>query len=341
MYEDYYHLRDKPFQLNPDPRFYYPSEGHKRASSYLEYGLSEGQGVIIVTGDVGAGKTLMANGLIQKITGGDYLVAKVMGMRMNEDDALRSVVAAFGLDADNAKGKAALVKALEDYLRMAVRQYRRPLLIVDEAQYLNLDALEDLRLITNLHEGDRPLMQCILLGHPEFRDILNSPEMAQLSQRVVTAYHLGPLEPEEIGQYINSRLKAAGWAGGALFLPDTYAPIHEYTQGIPRRINTLCDRLMLFGYLEERRSLDAACVAEVIADLERERRPIPKITPRGIDDMSAGDMDAYLNALTSGLDAKALEDMGERLAALERAVNRLQPMIRKILFTVTDGKEHS
>lgn len=341
MYEDYYHLRDKPFQLNPDPRFYYPSQGHKRAASYLEYGLSEGQGVIVVTGDVGAGKTLLANGLVQKLAGGDYLVAKVMGMRMNEDDALSSVVTAFGLDADSAQGKAGLVKVLEDYLRMAVRQYRRPLLIVDETQYLNLDALEDLRLISNLHEGDRPLLQCILLGHPEFRDILNSPEMAQLSQRVVTTYHLGPLDADEIGQYIQSRLKASGWAGGALFLPDTYGPIFDYTQGIPRRINTLCDRLLLYGFLEERRSLDASCVAEVIADLEKERGPIPKVTPRGIDNMSSGDMDAYLNALTRGLDAQTLEQLSERISALERSVNRLQPMIRKILFTVTDGKEHN
>ncbi|MBI5329089.1 MAG: AAA family ATPase [Betaproteobacteria bacterium] len=339
MYESFYNLRDKPFQLNPDPRFYFPSQGHKRAFAYLEYGLSQGEGITIITGDVGSGKTLLANSLTRKLAGGDFLTAQLMSHHMAEDDALRSVVAAFGLEAEGL-AKSALLKSLEEYLRLAVRQYRRPLLLVDEAQYLDARALEELRMLTNYYEGDRPLLQCILLGHPEFRDVMLSPMMEQLVQRVTTAFHLGPLERIETEQYIKHRLTTAGWSGGTLFSSDAFDVIHEYTAGIPRRINTFCDRALLFGYLEGKRHLDAAAMREVIADIDKERQSGPSTSRTAAGAvLDTNNVDALL-ALASGVDSQSIEELKERMENLTRTVNRLVPIVRKILFNVSGGKEN-
>ncbi len=257
---------------------------------------------------------------------------------MAADDTLRAVTASFGLEAEG-RTKSDLLKSLEEYLRLAVRQYRRPLLIVDEAQYLDARALEELRLLTNYYEGDRPLLQCILLGHPEFRDVMLSPLLEQLSPRVTTAFHPGPLERPETEQYIRHRLTTAGWAGGALFSQDAFDVIHEYTGGIPRRINTLCDRALLFGYLESKRQLDGEALREVIADIEKERKSPPAAGRAAGAALDTDNVDALL-ALASSVDAQAIEELKERLEALERSVNRLTPMVRKILHNVTDGREN-
>lgn len=158
MYEAYYHLRDKPFQLNPDPRFFYGSRGHKRAFSYLEYGLSLGEGFIIITGDVGAGKTMLVKHLLKKLERGHYLVANLVSTQLDADDMLRSVSAAFGLDYEHLS-KAALLNNLQTFLRDTLRQGRRALLIVDEAQNLSAKAVEELRMLSNFQEGEKSLLQ--------------------------------------------------------------------------------------------------------------------------------------------------------------------------------------
>ncbi len=264
MYEAYYHLRDKPFQLNPDPRFFYGSRGHKRAFSYLEYGLSLGEGFIIITGDVGAGKTMLVKHLLKKLERGHYLVANLVSTQLDADDMLRSVSAAFGLDYEHLS-KAALLNNLQTFLRDTLRQGRRALLIVDEAQNLSAKAVEELRMLSNFQEGEKSLLQSFLLGQPEFRDTLQSPEMQQLRQRVIASYHLGPMDRDETMGYILHRLKTVGWHGNPAFTEDAFDAIHAFSGGVPRRINTLCDRLLLFGFLEERNQFDARAVQEVIA----------------------------------------------------------------------------
>lgn len=335
MYESYYHLRDKPFQLNPDPRFFFASRGHKRAFAYLEYGLSLGEGFIVITGDVGAGKTMLVKSLLRKLENGNFLIAQLVSTQLGADDTLRSVALAFGVQAEGVS-KSALLKALEDYLRLAVRQNRRPLLIVDEAQNLDHRAVEELRMLSNFHEGDKPLLQSFLLGQPEFRDTIQSPEMLQLRQRVIASYHLGPLDRAETVQYIMHRLATVGWQGEPSFSEDAFDSIFQFSGGVPRRINTLCDRLMLFGYLEERKHLDSDAVQEVIGDLRQEvHHQLPMPHPEHQHRVD-GESSAPVMTLAH---AKLSEDLDVRLEAMERTLNRLVPLVRKVLYTVTSGQD--
>lgn len=331
MYEAYYHLRDKPFQLNPDPRFFYGSRGHKRAFSYLEYGLSQGEGFIIITGDVGAGKTMLVKHLLKKLERGHYLVANLVSTQLDADDMLRSVSAAFGLDYEHLS-KAALLNNLQTFLRDTLRQGRRALLIVDEAQNLSTKAVEELRMLSNFQEGEKSLLQSFLLGQPEFRDILQSPKMQQLRQRVIASYHLGPMDRDETMGYILHRLKTVGWHGNPAFTEDAFDAIHAFSGGVPRRINILCDRLMLFGFLEERNQFDARAVQEVIADLKQEVHH--QSTP-----LREAPVMASVAANPLAVNVVLPTELEERITQIERGLTRLIPMVRKILYTVSEGQE--
>lgn len=334
MYEAYYQLRDKPFQLNPDPRFFYASRGHKRAFSYLEYGLSLGEGFIIITGDVGAGKTMLVKSLLKKLERGEYIVANLVSTQLDADDVLRSIAAAFGLTFENVS-KAALLQTLQNTLREAARQRKRALLIVDEAQNLSARALEELRMLSNFQDGGTSLLQSFLLGQPEFRDTLQSPQLQQLRQRVIASYHLGPMDQDETRNYILHRLRTVGWQNVPSFSDEAFAAIYRFSGGVPRRINTLCDRLMLFGFLEERTHFDAAEVDEVIQDLKQEVHH---------QEPPAGSMVAEPGMHhTSGAQVQVANpypaEMRDRLEQIERTLSRLTPMVRKILYAVSSGRE--
>lgn len=272
MYESFYGLRDKPFRLHPDPAFFFASKGHRRALAYLEYGLQQGEGFIVITGDVGAGKTTLLRTLIEQMPDGSVVVAQIVSTQVDADDLLRLVASAFAIPT-TGHDKADILSRLEQFLLSLHQQGKRALLIVDEAQNLTQRAVEELRMLSNFQVGNAPLVQSFLVGQPEFRRIILSPEMHQLRQRVIASYHLGPLAADEVRRYIEHRLRYVGWNKRPIIEDDAYAAIFQQTEGVPRRINTLCDRLLLSGFLNESLTITAADVAEVGADMLNENPP--------------------------------------------------------------------
>lgn len=269
MYESFYGLSAKPFQLKPDPRFFFGSKGHKRAMAYLEYGISQGEGFIVITGEVGAGKTTLMRNLFREIESKNILAAQIVNTHVGSDDILRLVAAAFGVEYEDTS-KAALLTRLERFLRQCDKQGKRALLVVDEAQNLTPRAIEELRMLSNFQTDDRSLLQTFLLGQPEFRRTMLGDDMKQLLQRVIASYHLGPLDASETRSYIEHRLHTVGWKNDPTLNEAAYALIYEFTEGIPRKINSLCDRLFLMGYLEEIHNFGEAEVTQVITDIRQE-----------------------------------------------------------------------
>jgi len=271
MYEAYYHLQVKPFQLSPDPRFFYSSAGHRRAMAYLTYGVHQGEGFIVITGEIGAGKTMLANTLAQKMASANRVLAQIVSTQLTADDMVRMVAAAFGIPQESSK--AVLLSRVEQFLVTSYRQGKRTLLVIDEAQNLPAGSVEELRMLSNFMSGEKPLLQTFLLGQPEFRKTLQSPEMEQLRQRVIASCHLGPLDKAETEAYIIHRLRTAGWRDDPAFNAEAFASIHEHTGGIPRKINILCDRLLLLGRLDAKHAFTDREVAEVIAELPHDFSP--------------------------------------------------------------------
>jgi general secretion pathway protein A len=271
MYEAFYQLQTKPFRLSADPRFYFSSRGHRRAVAYLAYGAHEGEGFIVITGEIGAGKTMLAATLAQRLAPKNLVLGHIVSTRLDPDDLVRMVAAAFGLAQHDSK--AVLLDRVAQFLRSCNQQGKRALLIIDEAQNLPRSSVEELRMLSNFVQANRPLLQTFLLGQPEFRRTLQSPEMEQLRQRVIATYHLGPLDEGETEAYILHRLKVAGWQGDPSFSPDAFAAIHQYAGGIPRRINILCERLMLMGSLDQKHAFSAAEVAVVTDEMRQELTP--------------------------------------------------------------------
>ena len=246
MYDSFFKLTGKPFQLNPDPSFFYGSRGHKRAMAYLEYGLHQSEGFIVITGEIGAGKTTIVRSLLEQLDSNRVVAANLVSTQIDASDILRMVAAAFGVPGRNLD-KAGLLLALETFLVSVAASGKRALLIVDEAQNLTPAAVEELRMLSNFQLEDHALLQSFLVGQPEFRDIMQSGDMQQLRQRVIASYHLGPLDSQETRAYIEHRLSHVGWNQDPIFVDGAFSVIYSYTGGIPRRINTLCDRLTRRG----------------------------------------------------------------------------------------------
>jgi len=273
MYAEFYGLSGRPFQLTPDPRFYFDTRTHRKAMAYLSYGLNQGEGFIIITGDIGAGKTTLVGHLFESLDKSQYVFAKVVTTQLDADNTLRMVAGAFGINIEGLD-KASMIQRMERFLRTQYDAGRRVLLIVDEVQNLPISALEELRMLSNYQEGDHALLQIFLLGQPEFKDKLaSSMELEQLRQRVIATHHLEPMGPEEVSGYIQHRLSLVGWNQDPVFTEGAYRLIHGFTGGVPRRLNNLCSRLLLFGSLEELHEINERVVEEVINDLKKDNTP--------------------------------------------------------------------
>lgn len=268
MYENYYGLDSKPFQLTPDPSFFFASKWHKRAMSYLQYGLSQAEGFIVITGDIGTGKTTIANSLLSDIQD-DIVAAQIVTPKLSPDELVKMVAAKFEIDVAQ-KTKADILKELEVYLYQLHKQGKRALLLVDEAQNLPLETIEELRMLSNFQEMGKPLLQSFLLGQEELQPILRAPNMEQFRQRIVASCHLAPLTDDECKEYIEYRMTHAGWDRDSLFSDGAFDRIYQFTHGVPRKINTLMDRILLYGFLEELESLDEAAVENVIKEVADE-----------------------------------------------------------------------
>ncbi len=269
LHEAFYGLSARPFSLSPDPAFFFGSKVHLRVLSYLEYGVYHAEGFIVVTGEVGAGKTTLVRKLFGALDPAKVIGAQLVSTQLDGEDTLRMVMAAFGLTA-TTKSKAVLLTRFEGFLLACREQGKRVLLVVDEAQNLPFGALEELRMLSNYQATDRSLIQTFLVGQPEFRATMLGERMSQLRQRVIAACHLPALDALDTQAYIRHRLKTVGWTGDPAFEDDAFDEIHTFTGGIPRKINTLCDRLMLMGFIDEKHAFGAREVREVIAEIQIE-----------------------------------------------------------------------
>lgn len=265
--------------------------------AYLEYGLHQNEGFIVITGEIGAGKTTLVRNLLESLDPGKVVAAQLVSTQVDADDVLRLVAAAFGVPSRNLD-KAGLLLALETFLVSITAAGKRALLVVDEAQNLTARAVEELRMLSNFQLEDHALLQSFLIGQPEFRSIMQSAEMQQLRQRVIASYHLGPLDSEETRAYVLHRLARVGWREDPVFESEAFHLIYGHSGGIPRRINTLCDRVMLAAFLGEQHKICAADVSAVIAELKDEH--LQAVGGQAVGIREAPDVDALRAGAVAG-----------------------------------------
>ena len=270
MYADYYGFNSLPFQLTPDHRFFYQSSTHIKALAHLTFGMGQGEGFIVITGEVGAGKTTLLGYLLNSLDPNKYVSAAIMTSQLAGGDVVELAAMKFGINC-NGLSKAALMQEFENFLIARYNEGKRCLLVVDEVQNLPMEALEELRMLSNLAVDQKSLIQSVLLAQPQFKSILSLPDLLQLRQRVIAAYHLCGLSEDETRDYICHRLETVGWDGSSPKISaNAFSAIYRATNGIPRLINNLCSRILLFSCLESLTAINSKVVENVVEDLQRE-----------------------------------------------------------------------
>jgi len=342
MYEEYFGFKEKPFNIAPDPDYLYLSRKHQNAITSLDFGLVDDAGLILFTGDIGTGKTTLIHHILRKI-GVDFTVAVVFNTNVDADQLLGIILQEFGLNADS-DNKAAAIKTLSRFLIDLRSRNKRPLLIIDEAQSLSLDALEEIRLLSNLQDGSTMLLQIMLVGQPELKERLKSPSMASLTQRIAVNYHLKPFEREETAQYIAHRLKTAGGRTD-LFTDAAIDRVHRMTHGIPRSINILCHAALVYGFADDLTTIDVPVLEEIMSDTqdsgigserwfkdggegpdrdrEGEKPPLPSEPAKSVSQENRPQLEVRIEAIEARLDdyTKELREALKVLLHKERSRN--------------------
>jgi general secretion pathway protein A len=367
MYDQYYGFSGRPFQLTPDPHYYFESLTHRKALSYLGYGLAQGEGFIVITGEVGAGKSTLVSHLMQTIDKARLTAATVVTSQLDGNDMVQMTAESYGIDT-RGLDKAATLKAIENFLHAEARAGRRCLLVVDEAQNLAVSALEELRMLSNFQLGSSALLQIFLLGQPEFRDLVQSaPELEQLRQRVIATHHLDAMDADEVEPYIQHRLARAGANGRPQLTEDAFDAIYAETGGVPRKINALMNRTLLMGAVEQLDVLDGKLIEAVIADMAGKpfeyEAPLSAHGPvalaavvadEAVEAEVAADVEAVetpvptaavipLAAPTApaatAADAETLNALHARVERLEARIAEQDADLRRVLALVTDWVE--
>ncbi|MCB2085691.1 MAG: AAA family ATPase [Sphingomonadaceae bacterium] len=373
MFDDFYGLTGRPFQLTPDPNFYFESTTHRKALSYLGYGLAQSEGFIVITGEIGSGKSTLVAHLMQKIDRDQMTVGQVVTSNLDGEELVHVAAQSFGLDVEG-HDKASALGAIENFLHEEAREGRRCLLVVDESQNLSVEALEELRMLSNFQLGSHPLLQLLLLGQPEFKQVLaQHGELEQLRQRVIAAHHLEAMEPGEIEPYIKHRLECVGWQGNPDFDQRVFAELYSATGGIPRKVNQVVTRLLLLGAVEQRSRIDNAMLSAVLAEMQHDNafpeaapKPMEKLAPAPapgpvkhasypqpapaprVDDLLA-ERDVQIAELQQAVVelSEAVENGGgevsdevkQRIETLENRIDEQERMVRHVLTMMIEWME--
>lgn len=329
MYESFYGFKEKPFNTLPDPDFLYLSPKHEMALTYLEYGLSSQAGFMVLTGEVGSGKTTLINYLIEKLDNRSIKVALLFNTNIQPLDFLESISKEWGANYARAE-KAALYDALNDFLLNEYKKKTRVILIIDEAQNLPFETLEEIRMISNLNDEKTPLLHIILSGQPNLLRRLNNPKLEQLRQRVAVHYHLDPLDKKETLVYIEHRLKKAQAHNVNIFTPDAIDSIYEHSGGIPRIINLICDLSLVYGYAEQINPIDRNTVNMVVEDRKK----------MGLDFGGTARISSGSESNMFDIDADKIVSLGRKYKELSDNVYELALLMKKMIGIRDSVEKH-
>jgi type II secretory pathway predicted ATPase ExeA len=321
MYEEFYGFTARPFQLTPDAAFYFESLTHRKALSYLGYGLAQGEGFIVITGEIGSGKSTLVAHLMATIDPQRLTAAQVVTSALNGEEIIHVVA------------QASALAGIEGLLHAEARGGRRCLLVVDEAQNLSVEALEELRMLSNFQLGAQPLLQTLLLGQPEFRDTLqHSDKLEQLRQRVIATHHLDAMDADEVRPYVEHRLKLVGWAGRPMIDEALYPALYRVTGGVPRRINQVANRLFLMGSVEERDHFDLDLFERVMEEVASDTALAPAAPAAQV--LAAAAPVAPQAVAAPVIDAVPFDEMKEAFAERDALIAELQQAVIELANTL-------
>ncbi len=333
MYLDFFNLREFPFRLTPDTELLYMSNVHARAKAYMDYSVWNREGFVVITGEIGCGKTILIKKLLSELEEDNFLVAKIFQTQLDEVEFLQAVLVEFGLNPFNAK-KVELIDMLNTFLVDSYREMKQLVLIVDDAHNLSLKALEEIRMLSGLETQKEKVLHVILVGQPQLNAMLDAPELEQLVQRVRLRFHVRPLAPDETAEYIAHRLKVAGATRTDLFTPETMPVIYKYTGGVPRLINTLCDTALTVAYADSLPTVTINVLKEALDELqwqpfERRTGRQGKTAPKAERSQAVREQDKQIASIGNRLNQ--MDSLVPSLSLISDRMGNIEALLTKVL----------